>query len=390
MNELLIQLIKTVATIPIAWIILRLIFKRSVMFQFSMITVSFTLFVDAMKAVELLADITFLKYALTPANILIGVGVYIYINNLLKKPLERSIMQVNELSEGNLNIEIQKSESKNELGILSNSLLNLTNRLKTIISTITDNADNVLNASQQMSSSSEELSQGANEQASSIEEISSTMEEISANIQQNSQNAQQTYKISLEANDGIKEVAKRASNAVGANKEIAEKIGIVNDIAFQTNILALNAAVEAARAGEHGKGFAVVATEVRKLAERSKVAAEEIVALAQKSLELAEGAGEVMMRVLPKIENTTLLVQEISAASLEQSNGTIQVNNAIQQLNNVTQQNASSSEELASSAEELAAQAEELREAISFFSTASGENRENLKAKNKSEAISKL
>jgi methyl-accepting chemotaxis protein len=195
------------------------------------------------------------------------------------------------------------------------------------------------------------------------------MEEISSNIQQNSENAQETERISQSAQSGIREVVKSAEEAFKAQRDISEKIQIINDIAFQTNLLALNAAVEAARAGEHGKGFAVVAAEVRKLAERSKVAADEIVVLAKNGLATSEKAGEYMANTLPEVEKTTNLVQEITAASLEQNNGVGQVNNAIQQLNNVTQQNASASEEIATSSEELSSQADTLSDLISFFKT---------------------
>lgn len=251
---------------------------------------------------------------------------------------------------------------------LSISLL-MASQLKTIISNIMSSAENISSASHQLSSTSQEMSQGASEQASSVEEVSSTMEQIASNIEQNTENAQQTEKISLSANEGMNKVAKKSVDAVEANKNIAEKITIINDIAFQTNILALNAAVEAARAGEHGKGFAVVAAEVRKLAERSKIAAEEIVGLAKQSLNLAEDASSVMTDTIPQIENTTKLVQEIAAASHEQNNGTAQINDAVQQLNSVSQQNAAASEELATSAEELSSQAEELKNVVSYFTT---------------------
>lgn len=269
-----------------------------------------------------------------------------------------------EISEGNLTMDLESSNS--HTGLLK-AMVAMKEKLEEILTGVTENANMIVAAGEQLSSTSEQISQGANESASSVEEVSSTVEEISANIQQNTDNSQQTDKIAANAHAGIENVNEQASASLEANRTISEKIKIINDIAFQTNILALNAAVEAARAGEHGKGFAVVAAEVRKLAERSKIAADEIVDLTENSLNLSESAGIKLAEMLPEIKKTSDLIQEITAASLEQNNGVGQVNNAIQQLSSVSQQNASASEEMAASAKELEAQSINLKNLISYF-----------------------
>lgn len=268
------------------------------------------------------------------------------------------------IAQGDLTLEIDNK--KKRIGVMKD-MQDMVAKLKEFISSVKEGADNIASASQQVSSASQQLSQGASEQASSAEEVSSSMEEMTSNIQQNTDNAQQTNKISTEASKRIKEGNKATQNSVESMKEIAEKISIINDIAFQTNILALNAAVEAARAGEHGKGFAVVASEVRKLAERSSEAAKEIDEKSKYGVEISESAGQQLEEIVPEIDKTSNLVQEISAASQEMNSGADQVNTAVQQLNQVTQQNASSSEELATSAEELSGQADQLNEVVSFF-----------------------
>jgi methyl-accepting chemotaxis protein len=304
------------------------------------------------------------------STMLISLLIY-YISGTVTRPILHSVQFAQKISQGELDATIENYDRNDELGVLINGLTGMAAKLQEIVANIIGGAENIVNASSQLSLTSQQMSQGASEQASSVEEVSSTMEQIAANIHQNTENAQQTEKMSNLTRDQIHQLSDKAFKSVEANRVITDKIKVINDIAFQTNILALNAAVEAARAGEHGRGFAVVAAEVRKLAERSKVAAEEIVSMAQKSLSMAEEAGAKMKEIIPEIEKTTHLVQEIASASTEQNYGATQVNNGIQQLNSVTQQNAAASEELSTSAEELAAQAEQLRETVSFFSVQS-------------------
>jgi methyl-accepting chemotaxis protein len=240
-------------------------------------------------------------------------------------------------------------------------------KLKEVVADVKSSADNVASGSRQMSSGSEQLSQGTTEQAASAEEASSSIEEMNATIKQNADNAMETEKIARKsANDALAS-GKAVTEAVNAMKDIAGKISIIEEIARQTNLLALNAAIEAARAGEHGKGFAVVAAEVRKLAERSQVAAAEISHLSGTSVGVAEQAGTMLSKLVPDIQKTAELVQEITAASREQAGGADQINSSIQQLNQVVQQNAGAAEEMSSTAEELSSQASQLMETIAFF-----------------------
>lgn len=291
------------------------------------------------------------------------------IGKRITHPMISLIKKTEIISEGNLAVTFE-THQKDEVGQLSKALKNMTEKLSEVVTSVMDGANSVAAASQQISNAAQMLSQGANEQASSVEEVSSTMEEITSNIQQNTDNANQTEKISATALEKMREVNGNVEQAVHATKRISEKISIINDIAFQTNILALNAAVEAARAGAEGRGFAVVASEVRKLAEHSKTAADEIVTLAKDGITLSEVAGSTSLNMLPEMEKTSGLVKEITAASIEQANGVNQVNSAIQQLNNITQQNAAASEQMATSAEELNSQAEQLKDMIRFFKVA--------------------
>ncbi len=269
-----------------------------------------------------------------------------------------------QIADGDLTVKVNLLSDKDVLG---KSLDAMVTKLGAIVADVIGAANNVAGGSQQMSSSSEEMSQGASAQASSAEQASSSMEEMASNIRQNAENALETEKIAQKSADDANEGGDAVAQTVTAMKKIAEKISIVEEIARQTDLLALNAAIEAARAGEHGKGFAVVASEVRKLAERSQTAAAEISKVSGSSVEVAEKAGDLLAKIVPDIQKTSDLVQEISAASNEQNSGADQVNTAIQQLDQITQQNASASEEMASTAEELAGQADMLQATIAFF-----------------------
>ncbi|MBN1699204.1 MAG: HAMP domain-containing protein [Spirochaetales bacterium] len=304
----------------------------------------------------------------TGLAILLSLIIAVIITRSITKALRKGVDFAKNVADGNLTAHIDIYQN-DEIGILVEALRNMVGKLNEIVMTVKGAADNVSSGSQQLSSSSEELSQGANEQAAAAEEVSSSMEQMGANIRQNADNALQTEKIALKASQDAEEGGKSVADTVLAMKEIAEKIRIIEEIARSTNMLALNAAIEAARAGEHGKGFAVVAAEVRKLAERSQIAAGEISELSSTSVAIAEKAGDMLKRIVPDIQKTAELVQEISAASKEQNSGVEQINKAIMQLDTVIQQNASASEEMASTSEELAGQAEQLLATMEFFRT---------------------
>ena len=302
----------------------------------------------------------------------IGVGVVlavllgIVISRMITKPILLGVRAAEGLSAGDLNQRID-IDQKDEIGALAGALRQMIAKLREIVSQVQGGAENVASGSEELSATTQNLSQGATEQAASVEEISSSMEQMAANIRQNAENAKQTEQIALKTAKDAQNGGEAVAKTVTAMKQIAEKIGIVEEIARQTNLLALNAAIEAARAGEHGKGFAVVAAEVRKLAERSGNAAGEISELSSSSVEIAEKAGQLLARIVPDIQRTAELIQEIAASSVEQNAGAEQVNRAIQQLDQVVQQNASASEEMASTAEELSGQALQLQDTVSYF-----------------------
>ncbi len=288
------------------------------------------------------------------------------ISRSITKPLEVGVSLAERMSLGDLfhNIDIT---GKDEVARLSIAMKNMCDKLKEVVSEIMSGSQQLTVASDQLNTNSQTISTSTNEQAASLEEVSTAIDQMVANIEQSNDNAEKGEQLSDVAMNEIQEVSDESRKAMEANKKIAEKINVVSEIARQTNILALNAAVESARAGEHGKGFAVVAAEVRKLAERSKDAADEIVKLAQESNNLSVNSNKKLEAVLPGVNKSNLFMKEISASSKEQRTGAGQINNAVQQLNQATQESASGSEEMASSAEELSSQAIMLRELIDYF-----------------------
>jgi len=302
------------------------------------------------------------------AGSLLALGLGIFISRIISAPLRKGVDFAVAVAGGDLTQKINLDQ-RDEVGMLAAAMNDMVEKLREIVGEVKSATDNVASGSQQLSSSSEEMSQGASEQAAAAEEVSSSMEQMGANIRRNADNATQTEKIASKSASDAREGGMAVQQTVLAMKEIAGKINIIEEIARQTNLLALNAAIEAARAGEHGKGFAVVASEVRKLAERSQIAAAEISELSSNSVDIAVKAGELLTRMVPDIQKTAELVEEISASSREQDAGAEQINKAIQQLDQVIQQNAGASEEMSSTAEELASQSEQLQGSIGFFKT---------------------
>jgi methyl-accepting chemotaxis protein len=307
-------------------------------------------------------------------SLLLGLLLSIFVSRVISRPLEQAVAVADRIAEGDLTVHIA-TEAQDETGRLLAALQRMVQKLAQVIGEVREGASALASASSQVSASSQSLSQGTSEQASSVEETTSSLEQMTASITQNRNHGRQMEQMAVQGARDAEEGGRAVKETVEAMGSIAEKISIIEEIAYQTNLLALNAAIEAARAGEHGKGFAVVATEVRKLAERSRTAAKEISGLATGSVKVATRSGQLLEELVPAIRKTADLVQEVVAASAEQTGGVTQMNKAMQHVDQVTQRNASASEELASTAEELSSQAEALSQLVSFFRVAEGHER---------------
>ncbi len=298
---------------------------------------------------------------------LLSAGAVAYtVTRSITVPIRTAVKHAEAIAAGDLSGSIEVTD-QSETGQLLQSMYEMSAKLSAIIRDVREGSSAVASAAAQVSASSQSLSQGTSEQAASVEETSSSLEQMNASITQNAENSRKMEQVAEKGAHAAEDSGEAVQGTLVAMKQIAAKISVIEDIAYQTNLLALNAAIEAARAGDQGRGFAVVAVEVRKLAERSQLAAKEISDLASSSVAVAERSGQLLAELVPAIRKTAELVQEVTAASTEQSSGVAQINRAMSQVDSVTQRNASSAEELSSTAEELAAQSEELQQLMTFF-----------------------
>jgi len=363
------SILSVVLATPLFYIIMRLTLRKSILFKIGWIWLVSLLFVsNNARLMENFKD----EYPYAVGFIISMVFSFfsvLLVYKMIKKPFNKVIKDIEKIAEGKVSIEQnqQLSKAKDELGVLHRLIHILSGKLKAVYKNLENVSVQIKDISVDLNSTSGELTNSATNQATSLEEVSASMEQMAANIQMNSENSGKTEEIANEANQAVKQGNQSAVTALESMKEISDNIQVINDIAFQTNILALNAAVEAARAGEHGKGFAVVAIEVRKLAEQSKKAADQIIERSVHGSQISQEAIDQLNSTLPLMQQTSNLVQEIYIASQEQSNGAIQINSSIQSMNNTTQTNALTAEKITDSSGRLLQQADELLKSISFF-----------------------
>jgi len=354
--------------IPVTIILMRFLFKKSVFAQISIIWV-ITIFITSINTQTRIQVDEYTQIFALPIGILaVVLGIY-FAAKLVKGPLNEMIDDLEKLSNGNIDIKITNkyTQRKDEVGVLANSINNLSKNFNRMISEIQINAIALIRTSNELNQILSKLSQNSSVQATSIEEISASMEEITSNISLNSQNSQKTEQISIKTIDAIKEGNQSVQLSNNAMNDVAEKIKVINDIAFQTNILALNAAVEASHAGEAGKGFAVVATEVKKLAEKSNLVAKEVEDVSNKVIGISKNTDSNFNEIIKETTHISELIKEVSAASIEQDTNVQQINQSIQELNKMLQNNAGAVEEINSKTDFIDNSAKKLNELISYF-----------------------
>lgn len=363
---------------PLASLIFRLIFKQSVIFLISVLSVTTCALVALLAYTIRMLGLVHIAWA-APVAILIVFLMLYALQKYIGKPLILLTRHIGLLSKGDLTVDFDQKlmASRNEIGAIIFALSTMQDQLLRIVNEIRDSSKNLAVANQQLNAIVQQVSAGAAEQAAAAEEASTSIEEMTGSISQNADNAMHTDEIARKASMQVNQVKEAMLDSNNALESILEKTLIINEIAQKTDLLAVNAAIEAARAGSAGKGFSVVAMEVRKLAETSLKSARVIDELSKQTMQKATSSGQMLFSVLPGIENTSRLVGEISAASLEQRQGMSQVGLALQQLTTVAQQNAAAAEEMAGSATELESQAEKLLESINFFRTGKTEEQED-------------
>lgn len=341
------------------------------------------------RTAELTSSVNRLSWIVDLLVVLIALPVVVMGVTLIRSITGRVdliVTRFEDLSRGDLTKRIPSGDA-DEIGRIAAAFNSLVEKLEDVIRNVRSGSDSIASAAQQVASSSLSLSQGTSEQAASTEETTSSLEEMSASIQQNSENTRQMERMAIKGAGEAEESGKAVNQTMDKMRFITQKIEIIDEIAYQTNLLALNAAIEAARAGEHGKGFAVVATEVRRLAERSQAAAKEISSLATDSVEVAERSRKLLDELVPSIKRTAEQVQEVAAASREQSAGVTQMNKAMGQVDQVTQRNASAAEELSSTAEQLASQSEALLQLMNYFKVSDGDSTAPLATKGRAQDV---